>query len=1158
MSCKEESSGGIGIISIIINFLMGFLKKELKACLSLFGKSLLLLAFEVAAVILLDKFLSTLKDLIQKKVSRQVTDDEILVYVKNNRQLQKIINIISIDINETTTSTIILGCDNKEYYENQSKKIIKEISTSKTIGTGNTYIEYALLHSDFDEETDNLDISKLNILLNKIEGILPFLFLIAYLILKIKDLFTRTYHPSKYRAKYLQRLIRFVGAIFKTQIKGSKKDIKTPNNINKTSFGDLSEITTILDGLKIIDAIIIASLSATLIYLNNRKKHRDLSSETLAETTKYLTCKDQTKPPFDVLVKSDNSYLKNDNLLNNLISKDSSIIICPIEETEPFVPHEPFELKKDLSRLNKCEIIQNSTPITDINIPNYGTSDDLATKALIENKSTNTFNILVKSGQQVNSRTALATFGGSRIYSPIDGIVTNIDKQKIFLGNIRDPKTSYINDLIVKLQELYKELNNTKYFIKDFFIECQYPHMLSLSASKSSQYEGMQDKFTKIKTTYINAKKDYEKKIRKITGKNNVKKKSENKQLSVLKTDVDNADKAFYKQLLTISGTGESDAVVTLAKEEEFTLIEYYFTLLQNILSVYDQNEIIKPFRDGLNTILLKRYFIDQWDQTTVENRINSMCNELLKGTYLQNNTNIYDKMMSKYNSSHSTKKVKDYVKKLGNKNTTITEDDKQKLVDKIMFLFNFNLQLIRKINNKFNVSPDKHNATKTEANFIDGYFNKLWKRYNKIPREINNVIKTLNDLGYTPTTYSIIEIDDEQYRYYGIGKNRECPVPKEENDDYTSPFSSYGYGDIEYWLKYCSFATLASVTNPTLGWSTGLPPPIGPTPFPVIYIPIKPFQMDWGFMVIGISICGIYIYPWVLIANLSTNHHVPFIDPASVIKASIDVLKNSLSLSLKNFKNVVLKGYMNDTKKDLIAINKQIVDLRTEQRIHRTLKPKQGTSNYNQDLSTWNDTELFMAEQLLVLKTKKFILETKYKIVYDAYSGGCVEDYQDPTIKSIEQTDKQNAKQFSLLKKLVNSIELLIMPLPNAAKPVSANFLFTIKNPTPLIKIATNLNNNIDSGALDKIIESYKLKNDDFMNPNFENKSNNSITNWKKYTSDLKLAMFTLIISDPFPKYENLKVTNIPWILFLYNNWAPTGATTYGFPGFPPFPIPI
>ena len=81
-------------------------------------------------------------------------------------------------------------------------------------------------------------------------------------------------------------------------------------------------------------------------------------------------------------------------------------------------------------------------------------------------------------------------------------------------------------------------------------------------------------------------------------------------------------------------------------------------------------------------------------------------------------------------------------------------------------------------------------------------------------------------------------------------------------------------------------------MANPTTGWSTGW---IFPSPIlmPVIYIPIKAIKTKYGFIVIGISICGIWVFPWILFANYSAKHNTPYPDPTVAIKNEIKALKN-------------------------------------------------------------------------------------------------------------------------------------------------------------------------------------------------------------------------------------------------------------------------
>jgi hypothetical protein len=1324
-------------ISVAIKkYLSEFIKAEAKAAKAFFSKSLILIALTFAAVALLNPLLEKLKKAIQDKINESnssgstqtdgqngldnnntldttlsdnqnernikvknknknnkisasdkalstipntsnITDDDILTYVKNNKDLQGILNCVSNDMNNTATGNIKSACDDPNYYKNKSEQLAAKLSTKGSTSNGdngntsneannsdgNDYINVAIETSDFDEDTDNLNknlivannpgnnqnnantaisgssssaspssssgsgnnvFNDLSNFLNKIEGLLPYLFLFAFIILKVKDLLTKSEHPSPYRGHYLQRLIRFFGAMLKAEINAVKAEAK---NVKKQTASIKPQIKSMLSSIKIVDAIILAVLAATLIYINNRKKHQSDSLKDLEETSKTLTCKEQNLQPFDVSsnvtkinsarfrtnnVTPPNSYLPNvytnyDSSLNDVpndqIAIDTNVNFnngkintkltntnvsklanCNIDTTaEPYVPHEPFESK--LKTVDDCKKYQTnpgpdsianfedniSLEDTEIKLDTNpeknaeykekkdiqeGKTLELSTKAIFENISSDIFKIQVKKDQLVTTQTILGTLGANRVYSSVNGIVSNVEAQRVFVDNISDPRTDPLNDLIKKLQGLYKELNNTKLFIKDVFIDSQLPIMLN-STTDVSMYSNVTDKFNEIVKDQQTIKETYEKNVQSITGADNVKEKSENDKLDNLKDDCDNEEKTYFNSLKTLAARGINEASVTYPLISEFVLIDYYFSLYQETLSFYDQNEIVVPYRDKLNSILVERFFIDKWDTSILCDKVNDICNKLSAGTYLTVAPNYYVEMLNTYNTNFNINDVSVYLSSLvSTDSSTYSQSDIQKMHEKAMYVFNFSVSIKNKINLNYATTLTDKSVLLSESSYINTYFNTLWKRYEEIPNEINETLKKISDIGAFPPTYTLVNINNEQYRYYALGNKPGCPVPPEINDDYTSGNSTYGYGDIEYWRKYCNIATLTSVTNPISGWSTGIPPPIGPILLPVIYIPLKVFQQKWGVIVFGITICGMWIYPFVLIVNFSMLFNVPFIDPVAIIRESINVLKYEITETIKMFKQITLKGYIRSIKNNIDNKTNEIKRLKDRQKKHKENKPKKDKTKklwkviYAANLTSWEADRISMTEQMVELKTDKFTLEIKYAIFKDAYDDKPVKDNPDPKVKTTQKTKKSNDALFAKLKMLSDSIENFLVALPNAATPVSANFLFTLKNPMPLIKISDELSDNINHGDLDKITSSFKLTSNDFMKPNFKS------IDWKKYKGALQLAMFVLIKKDAFPKYQNLKITNIHWLFFLYNDFTPTGAKTFGFPGFMPLPM--
>lgn len=145
---------------------------------------------------------------------------------------------------------------------------------------------------------------------------------------------------------------------------------------------------------------------------------------------------------------------------------------------------------------------------------------------------------------------------------------------------------------------------------------------------------------------------------------------------------------------------------------------------------------------------------------------------------------------------------------------------------------------------------------------------------------------------------------------------------------------TEYGIDSYLYWLKYCSVATLVNCMLP-MYWSTGIPPPIGPIPLPIIFIPmvVIPGRV---ITVIGLGICGICPLPMIYFVNLGD---VPgCIIPAmnimvDLIKALSGKMMSVGEISVKNVVFGLLKSNdsaMNDINRKIEQIDKEIYNLRT------------------------------------------------------------------------------------------------------------------------------------------------------------------------------------------------------------------------------------
>ena len=1187
----------------LISAIFGKLQNNIVKFKTFFKKPAVLTALKIAALAAMIPLLSWLKKLLEKKIASMlnksadkalnqikdtsnITDDDVNNYVKNNRDLQHFLNYIGKDTDESLVSNVVLGCSDPNYYEKQMTDMMTSLGDADL--TADDFLKITQNQSDMDLKVDAYRVSKnLSDLLAKINGILPWVFMVYIIILKIKEFMTQNEYPSVYRGKYIQRLIRTISAVLKERLRSEGKAIQgTTAIVKETIKEEKAQIEKIFSTLKILDSIIVASLLASFVYLRNRKILQKESLIVFSDVAKTQSCinapimltDDETTPatiPYNQTPAGSVTI--------------AELLACPINTDDYIVPHEPIE---DKLQNFSCEIVLNQ----DGSI-NEGSREDLATKALFENKTTKMFNILVKTGDTINVSIPMAIYDGSIVYPSLNGIVEKIEPNKVFVKDITEPNNSGIENSIIKFQDLYKEQNDTKFFLKDFYLPSFYPVMLkesplidnNLSTEEKERIiyteGGVIARWDAIIVDFKNQTKDWEKRSKLIAGPDNVKTKAEAEQIDLIQKEMDDSEKTLFKYLILDAGRGISESRVTKPDVKEFTLIEYYFSLLQSLVAYFDNtNSIATAFIKKINEILINRYFVDKYSIQKIKDKINGYCKTLSEGTYFEVYPDFYIILKTlweqlKAQPGESFTSGESYLKDLGKNNTVLSEEKKTALRKYILFLFNFSLVITNLIETKYAPVETKFELTALEGIWIQGYFDNLWKRYNDLPGEIDSLLTEINNISQVFESYSIINIDGEEYRWYTIDEEL-CEMPDEDAESpYLSPKSRMKYSNKKYWLRYCAFATLASVINPVTGWSTGFPPPLGPIPFPTVYIPIKPFQMKWGIIVLGITITGIYPFPWVLFVNWSSQNHVPLADPVTMIQREVDALKKEITKQIKSFKKITIKSFMDKAKIDVDNTTAVLVALNDERTVHKLTKPKRkrtltdpndskkekimtGVENtkaaaeYVEVLATWTTNGTAIAERILIAKRKKFIAETKYKILKDAYDGAPVTPYPDPKIQALENTEKNFASQFDKLDLLVEKMDNFLAPLPINTKPETANFAFTIKNPKPVIQMGKDIDQTIDDGVLDKIIEKFELKNENLMSSNYKTVLNQSFNNVKTYKSTLTAAMPNLITADPFPKFENMRITNLPWMAFLFKSWAPVGAKTYGFPGQIPLPI--
>ena len=1164
-----------------------------------------------------DKFKNLLKSLGFPLINGINEKKQIEDYIKNNSTTKAILKYSNNNLDEDILSSLLLECETGES--------VFDTSIFNSIGenlNGEDYLAMVTEASDIDEKSKL--ISGFEDLLSDLSGFLdkalPFLFLILYIIELTKELLTQSDFPSKYRMKYIQKLIRTVYGLIKSIYNELKPE-------GKKIFGE------ILDTLRGIDGIIVAAGMATSMYLHNLKLLQDKSLEFLGENYSTVSCGNE-------LEKSSNPETITSPLKDSI---NLSEINCEIPFDEVIVPSKPFEIK--LEEIS-CEISEEQEQV--LTTPKE--KIDLVTKASIQFKKSETDDniqlenlqpigrrIIYKKdsekffednneiftplkditvGSVVNTQTPIISFNNKIFYSPVEGTIFNIEKNRIDIKDISNIGEDFLSKSIEDLNKKYTELANVSNFLKNWNMISLFPIMVreSFPIKKPELYDGVRQQYDIFLSNYDKKIDSYNKNIKIVAGKDNVKKNAENETLNKIKEDVDNENKLLYDYIKLNYKKSITTAKITYANSNDYVAVDYYEELVKNLENIDNPSDIEEAYTTKILEFLIRRMAIDGYEKTKIEEKINSLSKDLFGIDELENlltidpSINIITKRVNdeiinigekenitppstiskkgihiipkfvnyfktikyKYDSSKDISKVESYLKKIASLNTKLSTIKKEKIIEKILFLFNYWLEYdsiaekyknkeIIILNPKLSVTDPKSIPKilfDDEGYWIQKFIDNIWIKYYNLPREINEILESLDKFS-SFNSYVIKEIKGEEYKVFYISNDTfKCDLP-DDKDSYLNPRTKEGYGSMKYWLKYCAYATLASVLKFPNGWATGLILPVGKIPFPIVYIPIKAFSTGYGFIVIGITLCGIFPWPWVLFSNLSSNYNLPIADPFMILRNEISNLKTEISNSLLQLKKNVLKKYLDKTKKDIDSLNIEINNLNNQIKIHNENRPPKILKNISK-YGEWKERKLIFKEQSITLKTEKFKLATKYRLIYEAYSIGKPigenNDSTDIILSSIEQQEKIINNQLDNLIVLTDNLDKVLAPFPFTLQPETTNFGPSLKKPTPINKIDTNLDDNINYGILNPIYNSFQLKNDDLMSSNYNNKLDNSILNFDKYKNSLSGSMNTIIQKDPFPKYEMLTPLNFffpssPWGNFLRKKWAVTGGNIYGFP---------
>ena len=368
---------------------------------------------------------------------------------------------------------------------------------------------------------------------------------------------TKTDYPSRYRTKYIQKLIRNTYAVLKGNLDAFVKN-------EADEYQDVKEhIKNTLKSLKLIDASIIAIGIATALYLSNRSKMQQKSTEALNEASLDATC--QSVPPaFDVSV--------------NRILLPESLSCLAIPDVD-LVPHEPIESK-----------LQNMDCIVDSTIPPEDDSTqytDHVTVAIVRNATAKTMGTRLSIGSKVKESDFIFSVGDKAIYSPISGTVIDISTNQIVFNDLIESPASYLATQVSLLNEKHKRAMDVKTFIRTYYPHSLYPVLLSTSITDGKKTtdltSGIKSDFNKAKRRIARDIESYEKNVKEITGKDNVEKNAKNETLYVIKDQVQAEEKKMFDAIKAEGEAAKNRSLRITATMAELNLLSYYESLVSSI-----------------------------------------------------------------------------------------------------------------------------------------------------------------------------------------------------------------------------------------------------------------------------------------------------------------------------------------------------------------------------------------------------------------------------------------------------------------------------------------------------------------------------------------------------------------------------------------------
>ena len=517
------------------------------------------------------------------------------------------------------------------------------------------------------------------------------------------------------------------------------------------------------------------------------------------------------------------------------------------------------------------------------------------------------------------------------IYSIIQGKISDIsDRRMIIFPEISNSsielENAYQNILNKGTEDKEFDIIYNKYLdnlhIEDLIRDYLFDGIKSLYISnhsgvkKTSSYKEYLDLYNNVLNEHKLYTNTHDNNIKDLCSADNIQSKAE-KEYSNIKDEIYEIKEKYIKNLLKT--VNESDIKTKYQKKLEYNdllLFDYYlnFYIEKKDYEYKNNNPFIVKFFNIIKDFMIKRYFLEN-DVT-----INSL---ILKFNIIAKYFNKNDYFKKIDNNIKNTKYDNVYNFIIKDNSDLIKDEEDEKIIKKlaIFFILIKDIQKVIKdgiLDNKTNRKEKftKHKGSETELKnqalnereIIVEFLNEIKSKYsnfNSLENELLNYNKRVN---WPPERF--LFVNNIKYIHY-LFENElmnnnindvdilDIPFDTEGLEEYNHEIDTY-----KYWLRYCMIATLMNCVNP-LYWATGLILPTGPLMLPIILIPIA-FIKGKCSCLIGLGICGIAVYPFMLYINMSSDVMSYIIIINILIEMFYTLMDNIKTIEKDSIKNMI------------------------------------------------------------------------------------------------------------------------------------------------------------------------------------------------------------------------------------------------------------